>query len=116
MSKKAKKLNKYFKSGEFVLVKVIYSSDGQEYTYAAPVKVGVEIGSVVLVPVGDDIDVFSQGDTVDRLSVAVVTDITDDMRHMPKDYVIKMIAGALPKGAAKVYSKTHKKRYRKLKK
>lgn len=113
---KAKKLNKYFKSDEFVLIMVQYHEDGQEYTYAAPASLDIEVGSFVIVPQGEDVDVFSESNTIDFLTIAEVTDITTDKKYLPKDYPIKCIVGSLPSGAGKVYSKHYKKRWKQSKK
>lgn len=113
---KAKKLNKFFKGDDWVLIMVQYHSDGQEYTYAAPAILDISVGSFVIVPVGNDIDIFAEPNPLDYLNIAQVTDVTTDKRHLPKDHVIKKIVGSLPSGAGDVYSKDYKKRFKKAKK
>jgi len=73
-------------------VKVVFTAGGTGYTYASHVKCGCKAGDIVIVPVGkNDGDVFGQVNAMDSIQFAIVTHVTDDMSHIPKDFAIKHI-------------------------
>lgn len=83
--------NKFYNTRHWQLVKVKFSVGGEAYTYAAHVKQQCKLGDVVVVPVGSHEDVFAVVDPLSIIQFAVVTAITSNMKHIPKDFDIKHV-------------------------
>lgn len=88
--------NQFYNSPKFRLIKVRFTPvDVKTYTYVAHVRHKVNVGDWVTVPVGEVEDVFGVTGGYRDIQTVEVTAITDDMRHLPKGYNVKMIISNL---------------------
>ena len=90
--------NQYYNNSKFVLIKIqFHERDDRRYTYVAHVKHKVEPGDWVTVPVGDTENVFGTKSGYVDIKTVKVTGVTDNMKHLPKDFDVKMVISNLKK-------------------
>ena len=92
--------NDYYDNPNFVLIKVRFSAqESRRYTYVAHTKHNIEVGDWVTVPVGEVENVFGVATGYRDIQTVEVTAVTDDMRHLPKKFDVKMIVSTLKKSS-----------------
>lgn len=91
--------NQFYNQSMFMLIKVRFSeADGKLYTYAAHIRHCIQPGDWVLVPTGNNEDVFNAHGGYRQLQAAEVSSITKNMDYLPDDYEIKHVIGKIKGG------------------
>ena len=95
--------NEFYNNELFELVKVEFDSgSASSYTYAAHRALRLMTGDSVLVPVGNEEDIFAGGKAHEATKVCRVTGVTQDMSHLPSDFPIKHVINKI---TGKVYNR-----------
>lgn len=97
--------NQFYNTPNFVIIRVKFSEgDSKKYTYVAHVKHQIEKGDWVSVPVGPNENVFESNVGYRDIQTVQVTGITTNMKHLPKEFDVKLIISNVTR-AGKTYQR-----------